>query len=781
VATHPWIGTKWWNSVIQGYRNFTLGLAGKRLDKEIPEGHVLIPGSRNIRLAEDDESDLLYFARGGRDAYRSLTTDYEQYEHRARSHGMAWQDEARKAYDYFEAEVWVFVCVRAIMTAAAKVEGEFYLPDGKAKIPFTNLLTDRLLDVPNPNQSFSDLLEETVAYGLLTGMGLWDIGDRIAGGRLLNSLWNIQPDRLYPWGDERTLVLGWKYYDPYHATRDIEPEDVAWFRQFRPGYARLGMGRVASAGASAEEANSIRSWRKNFFKNNAIPAGWIETPKRLHGSVVEMIRDEFKRIHKPGSNEPGIFHSGAKYNQGQIGGKGGAFRQDREDAKREILASFGVFPAIVGDTESSNHWTVLEQHQMFWSLTVGPELNRIANAITRQVCPHLGIKGLRFRFKLEDIPYLDQGRQQREADWRIEVQQGLVTIEEYREWKGYGEFVPGHTALVPMGSLPEIKGKDAAEAETKADDPDDEPDPDDSAGGPPERPPGRGAKAPYDQDWTDGDVVAKHSRDYLARRRKNEGHVAAELKPIWEKQGDRVIRALETAGGIAQAKNAAGIARRARLTSPIERDRALVDISKAITVDEILGVMAEADLIALSEVIGRSGLTMMNVEGTLTIAGLAPGETLNLTDAIVSDWMVHSQDAMKGAMATAESRLKRSLAQGLVNGDPLRDLRLRVERVYTQMSHTHSAMIARTETGAAMNRGIVEGYAIGDSPGKGWLTMRDGDVRGSHGGLDFSRYGYIGIRESWMVDGFALQHPGDYAAPFELTHRCRCTTVPQVR
>jgi len=792
AASSPWFGKRLFIAIYNATVRWRRARARRLLS--VPEGHILLKATERDnggpgRMLAGDATDrqLISYYKSARRFERSITTNYEQYSYRARQQGMTWQDNAKAAYAAYETEVWAFAGVRAIAQSAAGIRWEFYRPvegDDEKREPFSNFITERLLDSPNPDESWPDFVEAVMSYNELTGMGLWDRSARIAGGRLLQGLRSIDPACLFPVGNADELIAGWTYTDPWGKETPIDKEAIGWYRAFRPGTARLGIGSIQPAGAAVDESAAIRMWSTAFFDNNAEPSGWIELDKVMHGSLMDTLREEWRKIHRPGSHEVGILPKGATYNQSTSGtGRKGDFLDVRKVAMREISAGLGVPPVMLGDTDSVNYSNAEQQKEIFWQNTELPKILRFSRAMTQQVCPLIA-PGVRFGPVMDSIPYIDPGKAERQKRWLEEVREGLLSEEEYRERMGYGAKDEAHTFHTPpmSGVLP-------APALTESDD-----DPPTGSGSPPpDTPP---PPADGDEDGVEAPAViaprlpaaqwgeeekAGHTATFGARQMDYATSIVTATAPVWAAQRDRVLEMLD--GGLKLAKREARIVRAARIgksASLQEMGRARRQVEKEMSLDELMGALTEEDLAKLVQVIQRQGLDIMVKDGQWALEthwGEVPPE-FSIGDAIVSDWMDHSNNAMGGAMDTARKRLMTSLSRGLIKGEGLRDLRLRVESVYTQMSQSHATMVARTETAAAQNRGIIEGYAIGGAAGKAWLTMRDGNTRSSHESME----GVVAdVRGVFMVNGFAMQHPGDFNAPFSETHNCRCTTIPVVR
>jgi SPP1 gp7 family putative phage head morphogenesis protein len=129
----------------------------------------------------------------------------------------------------------------------------------------------------------------------------------------------------------------------------------------------------------------------------------------------------------------------------------------------------------------------------------------------------------------------------------------------------------------------------------------------------------------------------------------------------------------------------------------------------------------------------------------------------------------------KGINDTVRRQVRRELAEGLKEGENVRDLSKRVADVYQRVLDFNSERIARTETIRASNFGALESYQQAGAEKKEWMAELDERVRDTHREAD----GQVkAVDEPFDVGGEELMFPGDPDGSPEETINCRCTVLP---
>ena len=126
---------------------------------------------------------------------------------------------------------------------------------------------------------------------------------------------------------------------------------------------------------------------------------------------------------------------------------------------------------------------------------------------------------------------------------------------------------------------------------------------------------------------------------------------------------------------------------------------------------------------------------------------------------------------------TAQDACRKSLQDGLANGETFEDMRKRVLEWSATGSDAHAVNVARTETGVCANAAALEGYKQGGAAGKEWLSIVDLRSRPEHAAMDGT---IVPIDALFNVDGTMCYGPGDDALGAAGVCQCRCTTAPVI-
>lgn len=154
------------------------------------------------------------------------------------------------------------------------------------------------------------------------------------------------------------------------------------------------------------------------------------------------------------------------------------------------------------------------------------------------------------------------------------------------------------------------------------------------------------------------------------------------------------------------------------------------------------------------------------------------GISFDIQDPKVIEFMA-SQGANQvvGINRTTRRILRKTLTEGLEEGESIGQLTRRVKDTFAQASGRRALVIARTESVRALNVGQVAATKQAGFEGKQWLSTRDPKVRETHAvgtGMD----GQIVPVDGMFVSpsGAAGPHPGAMSTAAESVN-CRCTIL----
>ncbi len=160
---------------------------------------------------------------------------------------------------------------------------------------------------------------------------------------------------------------------------------------------------------------------------------------------------------------------------------------------------------------------------------------------------------------------------------------------------------------------------------------------------------------------------------------------------------------------------------------------------------------------------------IVEVAGNVALAEVGVTVAFDILNPRVVDWLKeHAAEAVTGIGDTTKAALKKTLLEGIENGESIAKLTKRVQAEYKhlELEEWRAKRIAMTETKTASGKGSLEGYK------QSGLTGQKGILLGPRPCsicLDFYAIGLIDLNDAW--DGFD-------SPPFHVGGMCDIYFVP---
>ena len=364
--------------------------------------------------------------------------------------------------------------------------------DNKEPAPPDHPLT-RLLDRPNPYQSFLELDGELRTYFNLFGNSyiLFKRGDDGYPVQMRA----LRPDRihhLYRSGE----LIGFAFVKEGDTIREGIPllaEDVMHVRLPNPGDPYMGLGKglspISPLARSGDVDNSATAYLKMFFDYGAMPPGLLSFDVPMSPEDVADARGRWMEIYGGYGNwqDIAVMDQGGKYQR--LGLTFDELDMSSLDGRNEgrMAMCFGVpltliesRPELVQSTYSNKE----QDRTMFWEDTMLPELELFAV----EWLYYLHGDGDAFpAYDYSKVPALQKAKSDRVTRLMAAAQVGLATRADYREAEGlpvteYDDvyIMPINLILTPTDGIIEsapsqpVDEEDRANAEDEEDQRDDE-------------------------------------------------------------------------------------------------------------------------------------------------------------------------------------------------------------------------------------------------------------------------------------------------------------------
>lgn len=274
---------------------------------------------------------------------------------------------------------WIYACVNLISRKLASVPLRLV----QGTVEKQNEINDgelyRFFSRPNKEWS-ATTLKQAIATHLLFQ------GDAMAV--MERQSWEVVPEQCYVFGRQGfdPVFVGdtreidhweWSLYDRSGRPRKIilRPWNVVHFSLYNPHDDFWGAGPLQVASHVAEQDWLATRMNLAFFKNGAVPSGFIEVERPMNADQRKQLRAEFDSVHAGDVSkwfQVAILSGKAKFTPMPLNYKEIAFIEQRKLSRMEIGAIFGVPPVMLNDVEHMHKATAKETYREFWETAVLP-------------------------------------------------------------------------------------------------------------------------------------------------------------------------------------------------------------------------------------------------------------------------------------------------------------------------------------------------------------------------------------------------------------------------
>ncbi len=330
----------------------------------------------------------------------------------------------------------VYRCVRLIVEAAVRVPLSVKGPEGAlAEHPVL-----RLIEMPNPRQSGSELLE--AVYSFLHTSGNAFLEAALADGEV-KGLYALRPDRM----SVVAGVDGWPAAYEYRVGgRTVRLDQgtapvpkVLHLKLFHPLDDHYGLAPLDAAQVSLDTHNAAARWNKALLDNAARPSGalvYSAEAGNLTPDQFQRLKDELEAGFQGAMNagRPMVLEGGLDWKSMGLTPHDMDFIEAKNMAAREIALAFGVPPMLLGIPGDNTYANYAEANRAFWRQNVVPLVKRTTGMLSRWLAPA-------FEDKFEIVPRLEEIEalaEDRSALWARIGAADFLSDEEKRTAVGFG-------------------------------------------------------------------------------------------------------------------------------------------------------------------------------------------------------------------------------------------------------------------------------------------------------------------------------------------------------
>lgn len=301
----------------------------------------------------------------------------------------------------------------------------------------------KLLERPNPAQSFSVFLQELISFGKLTGnryvYGISPDNGENAG--IYTQLYNL-PAHLIEIKSEGIFKPVSKYTMIYNKSQyDLKAEEVLHIADFNPDYQGdgshlYGQSPIEAGMRVLTTANEAVETNLKFLHNQSARGMLSPEDETITPTQAQQLKDALRRNYQGSKSANDIMITGKKFSWTNFGLSTSDLQllESYNATIKDLCNLYGVPVQLLNNTESTTYDNYRIARKVLFTNAIIPELNKIRDEFNRWLVPQFG-DNLYFDFDYSAIPELMPEQKQlvdnlSKSYW--------LTSNEKREAAGYG-------------------------------------------------------------------------------------------------------------------------------------------------------------------------------------------------------------------------------------------------------------------------------------------------------------------------------------------------------
>jgi HK97 family phage portal protein len=696
------------------------------------------------------------------------------------------QPPARKAEDYLNAyRGYPYSSITAIAHEVASIQLLlFRKKDVNGEIqaePVNDHPSLSLLHFVNEYMTFYDLLEATQSYLELVGETFWIVLREGGTEGQPTEIFLVRPDWMKIVPSKKDFIKEYQYFPGGNSEEKevIPPECVVNFKYFDPKNPYRGKGPVQAGAMAIDTRDFADDWNRNFFFNSAEPSLVFTSDKKIDEQVAKRFVESWQNAYggRKKANKIAFLGGGFKMDKINATSKELDFEKQLNRMRDDVLANWKVPKTILGLTDDVNKANAFATTRSYMERVVTPRMRKFVAQLNEFFLPMFeGSENLFFDFvdpspddvelklktyenalnfgwmtvnevrSAENLPPLEGGDE-------IE-DEGSIDAPEEDEEKRIPQMLrkAKHMIPVPPKSLKELEINELAQKIQKKI---------------------YGAVSQLMKKEVDKPKISeedKEKREKIWRQFSNrafdkEAEMIKLMRILWDSDEKEILDKLNTLKGY---------------TFVQRKDK----------ISDLLPDLAQWNKEWLGTLLPFI-TDMVKEEGDKALDFVGVGGDLNMgSKAVVNYLGTDSVKLVKEINKNTRTKLRKTLAEGIKDGEGIPTLRKRVRKVFTMGRKSRSENIARSETIRAFNFGAEQGYIQSEVVAeKEWLTSVDDRVCPWCNNMEGTT---IKLGKPYFKKGTTLTVENDegkkVTLPFNVVDvdgpplhpQCRCTLIPVI-
>lgn len=330
--------------------------------------------------------------------------------------------------------VWpTFKALDIIAQAVQTTPRATYRKGQKTPVEIPDL--QRILQYPNPSETFEDLLYRTVFWMKLSDTAFWLKSEATLAGDRPREIYGLNPKRVTRIKNSAGDLLGYTYTVNGKST----PYDVSEIMEFKrphPDNDYCGLSDYEAGGELVKEFLNRQDWGNKFWKNGAAPSSVMTCETQVSSPENwAKIKAQFQEQYGGKDNAGKTAFLNGKWSIQRLGLTAQEMQdlEQRKLTKEEIFQLHGVPLSVAGIQGAANYATAHIEDRQFRLYTVFPLVRIIESTMNTDLVQGWD-KNLRIKFDVAGLVDVQKVME----DFGPAFDRGCITPNELREKLGLG-------------------------------------------------------------------------------------------------------------------------------------------------------------------------------------------------------------------------------------------------------------------------------------------------------------------------------------------------------
>ena len=343
-----------------------------------------------------------------------------------------------------------YSCARLRADAISQVPWVVKRRQGNELVEVENTPLHRLIERPNDDFSWGEMMEQLSYHLDLAGNSYWSIL-RAGNEGAPRQLWPLLPQAIKIFPGRERLIDRYRY-EYRGAKQDIAWNDMIHVKTTNPGDFLFGMPTIQAAGRAVDIDREAHAWQYNSLHNRGVSDYAIIIDPATPPDQIERL----KEIHRDRNGGSGNARSPLlstrdikPMNQSAVEMD---FVNSRTKVWEEICSAMGVPLPMIGILENATLANIETSRKIFWLDSIVPMLRRIQSQLNLQLASEFGLE---LHYDLSNVEALREDYSEKlvAAEKLFRMGVPFNRINEVLELE-VGEIEGGETGFLPAGLVP---------------------------------------------------------------------------------------------------------------------------------------------------------------------------------------------------------------------------------------------------------------------------------------------------------------------------------------